>query len=62
LSDHLFLSANGLELSCPAEAGKTPFVFAHPGGPSARAYAPARRVRFSELLGSSRNHARSAGS
>ena len=42
---------NGLELSCPAEAGNTPVILAHPDGPGAPPYAPARRVSFSELLG-----------
>src|SRR3990172_10627638 len=45
---------NGLELSCPAEAGQPPFILAHPGGPGAPPYAPARRVSFSELLGGPR--------
>ena len=43
---------NGLELSCPAEAGRLPLIVALAGGRGARPYAPARRVRFSELLGS----------
>jgi hypothetical protein len=42
---------NGLELSCPAEAGTLPPIVAHAGGPGAPTYAPARRVSFSELLG-----------
>ena len=45
---------NGLELSCPAEAGKTAVILAHKGGPSASPFAPARRVSFSELLGAER--------
>ena len=44
--------ANGLELSCPAEAGSSSPIFAHAGGPGAPPKAPARRVSFSELLGS----------
>jgi len=43
---------NGLELSCPAEAGSLPSILAHNGGPGASPYPPARRVSFSELLGS----------
>jgi hypothetical protein len=43
---------NGLELSCPAEAGRLPLIVAHAGRPSAPPCAPARRVSFSELLGS----------
>jgi hypothetical protein len=43
--------SNGLELSCPAEAGRAPSILAHPGGPDAPTYPPARRVSFSELLG-----------
>ena len=43
---------NGLELSCPAEAGNVPLILAHIGGPGTPPYAPARRVSFSELLGS----------
>jgi hypothetical protein len=42
---------NGLELSCPAEAGKLPLIVAHTGGPGTLPYPPARRVSFSELLG-----------
>ena len=42
---------NGLELSCPAEAGNFPFILAHASGPGAPPYGPARRVSFSELLG-----------
>ena len=42
---------NGLELSCPAEAGNLPLILAHNGGPDALSYGPARRVSFSELLG-----------
>jgi hypothetical protein len=44
---------NGLELSCPAEAGYSASIVAHDGGPGALLYAPARRVSFSELLGGS---------
>jgi hypothetical protein len=43
---------NGLELSCPAEAGRQPVILAHNGGPGTATYGPARRVSFSELLGS----------
>jgi len=42
---------NGLELSCPAEAGTLPLIVAHTCGPGAPPYGPARRVSFSELLG-----------
>jgi hypothetical protein len=42
---------NGLELSCPAEAGTLPLIVAHAGGPDAPIPPPARRVSFSELLG-----------
>jgi len=42
---------NGLELSCPAEAGGLLTIVAHDGGQGALPYAPARRVSFSELLG-----------
>jgi hypothetical protein len=41
---------NGLELSCPAEAGKLSLILAHNDGPGAPPYGPARRVSFSELL------------
>ena len=41
---------NGLELSCPAEAGTLPWIVARNGRPGAPAYPPARRVSFSELL------------
>ena len=43
---------SGLELSCPAEAGGLPLILAHAGGPTTTPYPPARRVSFSELLGS----------
>ncbi len=42
---------NGLELSCPAEAGRLALIVAPAGGPRALPYGPARRVSFSELLG-----------
>jgi hypothetical protein len=42
---------NGLELSCPAEAGKLPLIVAPASGPAAPTFGPARRVSFSELLG-----------
>jgi hypothetical protein len=42
---------NGLELSCPAEAGTVSMIVAHDRGPGALPYPPARRVSFSELLG-----------
>ena len=45
------MQPNGLELSCPAEAGKRPLIVAQAGGPGAPPYGPARRVSFSELLG-----------
>jgi hypothetical protein len=41
---------NGLELSCPAEAGRHPPIVAHAGGPGTPPYGPARRVSFSESL------------
>ncbi len=46
---------NGLELSCPAEAGRLPWIIARASGPAAPPYGPARRVSFSELLGGSLN-------
>ena len=42
---------NGLELSCPAEVGNRPSLYARPAGDSSIREAPARRVSFSELLG-----------
>jgi hypothetical protein len=42
---------NGIELSCPAEAGKLPVVLTYAGWPGAPPCAPARRGSFSELLG-----------
>jgi hypothetical protein len=42
---------NGLELSCPAEAGNSPQLYARPAGDSKIPEGPARRVSFSELLG-----------
>jgi hypothetical protein len=41
---------NGLELSCLAEAGNSPWILAHNGRPGAPPYGPARRVSFSELI------------
>ena len=46
---------NGLELSCPAEAGALPSIVAHTGGLGALHHARARRVSFSELLGGREN-------
>jgi hypothetical protein len=46
---------NGLELSCPAEAGISRVILAHNDGPGAPPYGPARRVSFSELLGCRRH-------
>jgi hypothetical protein len=48
------MAPNGLELSCPADAGNPLPILAHAGGPGAPPYAPARRVSFSELLGGQR--------
>jgi hypothetical protein len=42
---------NGLELSCPAEAGKVPLLYGTPTGAASSNQGPARRVSFSELLG-----------
>ena len=42
---------NGLELSCPAEAGNSPLLYGTPAGKTSTAEGPARRVSFSELLG-----------
>jgi hypothetical protein len=41
---------NGLELSCPAEAGKPSPLYVTRAGQSSSNQAPARRVSFSELL------------
>ena len=43
---------NGLELSCPAEAGSSPLLYGDGGRDKKRIDGPARRVSFSELLGS----------
>jgi hypothetical protein len=43
---------NGLELSCPAEAGNSSLLYARLAGTPTHTYSPARRVSFSELLGS----------
>ena len=42
---------NGLELSCPAEAGNSPLLYVWPAGRASSTYRPARRVSISELLG-----------
>jgi hypothetical protein len=41
---------NGLELSCPAEAGNSPLLYARLAGDSSIPESAARRVSFSELL------------
>ena len=41
---------NGLELSCPAEAGSSPGLSAQPAGETSTNQGPARRVSFSELI------------
>jgi hypothetical protein len=43
---------NGLELSCPAEAGNASLLYGTPAGKTSIPEDPARRVSFSELLGS----------
>jgi hypothetical protein len=43
--------ANGLELSCPAEAGNSPLLYVPLAGQASNPEGPARRVSFSELLG-----------
>jgi hypothetical protein len=57
----VYVAPNGLELSCPAEAGKLSLIVAHAGGPGAPPYAPARRVSFSELLARNRSGALESG-
>jgi hypothetical protein len=42
---------NGLEPSCPAEAGNSPPLYGTPAGQASTNRGPARRVSFSELLG-----------
>ena len=42
---------NGLELSCPAEAGYSSPLYAELAGRARRPGSAARRVSFSELLG-----------
>jgi hypothetical protein len=43
---------NGLELSCPAEAGRPSLLYAWPAGDSSIPESAARWVNLSELLGS----------
>ena len=45
------LPPNGLELSCPAEAGKLSLLYGTPAGDSCMPEGAASRVSFSELLG-----------
>jgi hypothetical protein len=45
------MAPNGLELSCPAEAGNSPILYGTPAGETSTPEGPARRVSFSELLG-----------
>ena len=45
------MAPNGLELSCPAEAGGSPLLYGTPASPASSNHGPARRVSFSELLG-----------
>jgi len=47
---------NGLELSCPAEAGGSSPLYARLAGQASSNRAPARRVSFSELLGRPGGH------
>ena len=42
---------NGLELSCPAEAGRPSSLYGTPAGQASNTEFAARRVSFSELLG-----------
>ncbi len=42
---------NGLELSCPAEAGSSSLLYGLLAGETRGSLGPARRVSFSELLG-----------
>jgi hypothetical protein len=42
---------NGLELSCPAEAGSLSSLYVTPAGQASSPESAARRVSFSELLG-----------
>jgi hypothetical protein len=44
---------NGLELRCPVEVGRPSSIVAHDSGQGRPPYPAARRVSFSELLGSS---------
>jgi hypothetical protein len=46
---------NGLELSCPAEAGSSSLLYGTRAGQARSNQGPARRVSFSELLGDERN-------
>jgi hypothetical protein len=48
------LTPNGLELSCPAEAGNPSPLYVTPAGQASISFGPARRVSFSELLGCQR--------
>jgi hypothetical protein len=41
---------NGLELSCPAEAGGSPLLYGTPPGRASGTKGATRRVSFSELL------------
>jgi len=43
--------SNGLDLSCPAEAGRLPLLYVQPAGHSGTPESSTRRVSFSELLG-----------
>jgi len=43
---------NGFELSCPAEAGRPSLLYGTLAGRASSNFDPARRVSFSELLGS----------
>ncbi len=45
------LPPNGLELSCPAEAGNSLLLYGTPAGQASGTESAVRRVSFSELLG-----------
>ncbi len=47
---------NGLELSCPVEAGCSFLVYGTPAGKTSNTEDQARRVSFSELLGGGSRH------
>jgi hypothetical protein len=58
--ENAMIAHNGLELSCPAEAGKPFPPYVTPAGETRTTQGPDRRVSFSELFGGTPLYRRSS--